>query len=151
MKNLMLASLLLWSFAAAAGPKDKKPGRKVSQAAGSCGSQLWKGPRDLSRPQWVASLQNIARSDIREMAWGELLSNNPKPVFPVLLIYLAKTENVKLLAGYYEGILVLMNSNIRWRELVETWPQPVDLGSLNMTYWNLPKLCEEFKKAGGTL
>lgn len=115
----------------------------------SCETKTWKGPRNLTKQQWVQRLSSMSRESVREMAWGELLSKNSKPIFPVFLIYLAKTEANDLLAGYYEGILYLMNQSIPWRKVVENWPQKIRMKSLNRKYWTASKLCREYVRAGG--
>ncbi len=118
---------------------------------GECGAQRWKDRRDLSKQQLVAKLQAMPRDRIRQMAWGELLSKNSKPIFPFLFMYLAKTESSDLLAGYYEGVLYMTNQTIQWRDVAEQWPQPIDLRQVNAKAWTLSTLCKEYRLAGGTL
>lgn len=151
----LFVGILVFASTGMAEPKPatKPASRRVAQNPSSefCRAKRWRDRRDLSKQQLVLKLSSMPRERIRQMAWGELLSKHPQPIFPFLFIYLAKTEPNNLLSGYYEGVLYIMNQSIPWRKVAEQWPQPVDLRQLNLKAWTLPTLCKEYQMAGGTL
>lgn len=133
MKHLTLTLALFTSFSAFA---IESTADKIA-----CKSQSW-AKRTLKTFEDVQMVVlKTPRSEVVQMAWGEVVSNPPDSYAIPLLKYLASTESVPARAEYFESIGKKLTKNQSLDELVFQWPKTPALAKTDL---KLKTLCKTY-------
>jgi hypothetical protein len=133
--RLLLASVVLTLFFSL-------PARAESW----CRALTWPVSRDSSLSEMKEDLAKIDRFELVQLAWGELTTEQKKPMFAPILMYLAGTENDADLRGYYKAMGYFALGKTELPEALKEWPKRAPYDGKGFP---LSDLCKMYRESGG--
>ena len=146
--KLTITLLFFAIFAFSAGANKAQAKKSPAKASGkrlpageSCEIVLWTQKREFALEEAVNLFEPIPRDQLIRMMWAELTIDSQQPLYPIMLLYLTKTENNKLKRGYFKTILAMAN-DLSMEDVKRGWPMKVK----SQYKWTVKDLCTLWDK-----